>query len=131
MGSVEEALASAAGRALVSAMASGVWYALRDTMAELLGRRDRARVTQVTKSLEASREAVATGAASRETVATRWQGRLEALIEEDPDAAVALRSIIDRTGGDIAFQPVSERESYTSGRTQVLQHNYGGATIVA
>ncbi|WP_189215053.1 MULTISPECIES: hypothetical protein [Streptomyces] len=112
-------------------MASTAWQAVRDSLAELLGRRDRARVKQVINSLEESRQIVTEGASTGEVVAIRWQGRLEALIEEDPDAARVLRSIIAGVGSDSAFQPVSERETYTSGKSQILQHNYGGGTIVA
>ncbi|MEU3184786.1 hypothetical protein ABZ707_11355 [Streptomyces sp. NPDC006923] len=130
MDAIAASVAAAAGRVLVQAMMTDAWQAMRDRMAELLSRRAPARMDQMTSALEDARQVVSSGSSSSEIVAIRWQGRLEALLEDDPDAVDALRSIVENSDDGSVYRPISSAGGGTAGRTQIVQHNIGGGTIL-
>jgi hypothetical protein len=101
------ALAATGGTALVTAMVTDGWEAVRTRFARLLGRGETAETETVEARLERSRAQLATlsGAelerASAEQ-ATAWQARFEDLLESDPAAAETLQNLV----GEVQAQGV-------------------------
>ncbi|MFE9820345.1 hypothetical protein [Streptomyces sp. NBC_00236] len=122
-------IAAAAGRVLVQAMVTESWPVLRDRLARLMSRRAEDREAQMTSALEDTRHVVLSGSSSSEVAAIRWQGRLEALIEDDPSAVEELQSIVDSSADPSVYRPISVVNGSTAGWTQIVQHNLGGGTI--
>ncbi|MFC8453698.1 hypothetical protein [Kitasatospora sp. NPDC057223] len=122
-------IAATAGRVIVQTMASDGWRGFRDRMAELMSRQSRVGPSQVATALDDSREAVISGSSSGEVMAIRWQGRLEAMLEESPESADRLVSLIhDSTEGPSA-SPISVRSEGTAGMAQIVQLNSGGGIV--
>jgi len=96
-------LASAGGTALVQAMATDTWAAVRDSVARVLGRGDERRESAVLQRLDASQAVVRGVTPERETAVrsveeARWSGRIETLLEEHPDQAHELRALLGLIG---------------------------------
>ncbi|PWU48501.1 hypothetical protein DLJ47_28260 [Micromonospora sp. S4605] len=125
------ALARQAGQALVAAMASDAWAVVRDGLTRVYARLDESRAKEVAAALEDSRSSVLAGRSSPEFVATRWQGRLEALLEVYPNQAERLRDVVvhatSLAGADFGRQ--AGGGTSTSGNGQIIASNTGGGII--
>lgn len=93
------ALASTGGAALVTAMVTDGWEAVRARFARLLGRGNAKESETVEARLELSRKALAaaTGAEHERMRADQeiaWRTRLEDLLENDPGAQEELRALV-------------------------------------
>jgi hypothetical protein len=88
------ALAALAGQELVKAMAGDGWAAVRDAAARWFGRGDEQRAQRQGQELEETRTAVQTGTVAESVAAGRWQGRLEALLDEHPELADELTALV-------------------------------------
>jgi hypothetical protein len=93
------ALASTGGTALITAMVTDGWEGVRARFARLLARGDTAETETVAARLERSRTLLATmsggeleRAKAEQVIA--WRVRLEDLLEQDPDAAETLRTLV-------------------------------------
>ncbi|MFG3707070.1 hypothetical protein ACGF7U_20430 [Micromonospora sp. NPDC047670] len=123
-------LAAAASAALIQAMASDVWLNVKDHAARIFGRDESESVARAERVLEDSRERVLTASPDgRDTAsaleAARWEGRLQARLDEDPGFAVAVRDLIAAAraaGGNVAQSTTVQqnvtagRDAYTAGR---------------
>lgn len=92
------ALAAAAGKAVVQAMATDSWVAFRDRIAQIFSGGDSERERQVAGQLSETRDAIRAGHVEAAVAAGRWQGRLETLLENQPEAAVRLEDLIEKIG---------------------------------
>lgn len=90
------ALAGAAAQELVKLMTTDGWHAVRDQFARLFGRGDDQRAARHTEQLEASRAELVGGRIEQNATASRWQGRLEALLEEYPELAGQLTALVQQ-----------------------------------
>lgn len=93
-------LGATGAAALVQAAATEVWQLARSRFIRLFGRGDKEREAAAQRRLDAlAAEVEQTPPAQRDQVRQRllpvWQARLADLIEEDPAAAEALRSLLD------------------------------------
>ncbi|MFD6694957.1 hypothetical protein ACIA8B_30200 [Micromonospora chalcea] len=126
------ALASQAGRALVQTMASEAWPLIRQGLIALYARIGESRANEVTNALEDSRRSVLNGGSTPEVVASRWQGRFEALLEVYPEQAEELREVIVRATSVVdaeAGRPFTVGGGVRLGNSQIIAHNSGGGTI--
>ena len=65
-------------------------------------------------------------------VASRWQGRFEALLEVYPEQAEELREVIVRATSAIdaeSGRPFTVGGGVLLGNSQIIAHNSGGGTI--
>jgi hypothetical protein len=95
------ALATRAADALVQAMVTDAWAALRQRCAQVLGAGDANRQRRADEQLAATRAALTSGELPRDLAASRWQGRLEALLDEHPAVAPDLIRLL------MAFPPAA------------------------
>ncbi|MEU2664890.1 hypothetical protein [Micromonospora sp. NPDC007220] len=123
-------LAAAASAALIQAMASDVWLNVKEHAARILGRDGTESVARADRVLEDSRERVLAASPDRRDTASaleaaRWEGRLQARLEEDPGFAVAVRDLVAavRAAGEgvdlsttVQQNVTAGRDSYTAGR---------------
>lgn len=127
-------LAGAGGTALVQAMATDTWAAVRDSAVRLLGRGDAERESNALVRLDASRETLrqATPATEESVLAAQsalWSGRFEAVLAEHPDRAGLLRSLLsvaeEAVGAHdrhVRTQHISAaRDAYVAGRDQTIR----------
>ncbi|NES12986.1 MULTISPECIES: hypothetical protein [Micromonospora] len=126
-------LARQAGQALVAAMASDAWLAVRDGLTRLYGRMGESRAAEVANALEDSRRTVLEGGSPPEVVATRWQGRFEAMLEVYPEQSEGLREVIVRATSEVDVDPGQQFRvggaATVLGNSQIIAHNSGGGTI--
>ncbi|MEV4770819.1 hypothetical protein [Micromonospora humida] len=132
MDAVMLALASQGGRALVQTMASEAWPLIRQGLTTLYARIGESRASEVTDALEDSRRSVLNGRSTPEIVASRWQGRFEALLEAYPEQAEELREVIIRATS--AVNTESDRHFAVGGgvglgNSQIIARNSGGGMI--
>ncbi|MFG2008747.1 hypothetical protein ACGFNF_06690 [Micromonospora sp. NPDC048868] len=116
-------LAAAASAALIQAMASDVWLNVKEHAARILGRDGTESVARADRVLEDSRERVLAASPDRRDTASaleaaRWEGRLQARLEEDPDFAVAIRELVAavRASGEGVDQSITVQQNVTAGR---------------
>ncbi|MGK5518915.1 hypothetical protein ACSNN9_06105 [Micromonospora sp. URMC 107] len=116
-------LAAAASAALIQAMVSDVWLNVKDHAARVLGRDETESIAREDRVLEDSRERVLTASPERRDAASaleaaRWEGRLQARLEEDPDFAVAIRELVAavRAAGAGVDQSTTVQQNVTAGR---------------
>ncbi|MEU4553806.1 hypothetical protein [Micromonospora violae] len=123
-------LAAAASAALIQAMASDVWLNVKDHAARILGRDEAGSVANLDQVLEDARDRVLTASPERRDEASalegaRWEGRLQARLEEDPGVAISIRDLItmvhaagERVDKSTTVQQnvTAGRDSYTAGR---------------
>jgi hypothetical protein len=94
-------LTALAGRMVVDAAASDGWERVERRYAELLGRGNAEQTSLARRWLEETREQLSGGAGAdtemiRMALAGRWAGRWADLLEENPDAAVELRVLVQQ-----------------------------------
>lgn len=126
-------LAQSAGTTLVTLMATASWERARDSVVRLWHRFQPDRAEAVAVELESSNtDALATaGSGGEETLSelrTQWQERIRRLLTARPDAADALRSVLDEivapeqnasTGSVVQHAIVSgDSRVYQAGRDQ-------------
>ena len=93
-------LASLAGRTLVTAVVTDAWEAARKGFARLLGRGDPDQVRRIERRQDETRSLL-TGPAGTDrdlayaTLEAQWVTRLGDLLEEDPNAEVDLRALVE------------------------------------
>jgi|GEM_PF-6876136 len=92
-------LAVAGASALVNAMVTDGWEGVRKKIATLFGRGDHKQAQDALTRLDRSQAELVRRsgedlAHAQQVQATRWQARLEDLLEEHPDAAQDLRAIV-------------------------------------
>ncbi|MFD6563863.1 hypothetical protein [Micromonospora profundi] len=116
-------LAAAASAALIQAMASDVWLNVKVHAARILGRDEAGAATGMDQILEDSRERVLAASPDRRDQASaleaaRWEGRLQARLEEDPGFAVAVRDLVTaiRAAGEGVDQSITVQQNVTAGR---------------
>jgi hypothetical protein len=88
-------LAATAGQELIKVMVTDGWASIRDRAALWFGRGDAQRAKQQAQQLDETRVAVQSGQLKQEAAASRWQGRLEALLDEHPELADDLHALVD------------------------------------
>jgi hypothetical protein len=117
------ALAASAAQTLVTAMTTDGWAMVRERFARLVGRGDDAAAARAAQSLETAR--ADTTVSGPDTVAGRWQGRLEMLIEEHPEVAAELAALLTELGeardGSDRVRIVSGRDTFYAGRDQIIR----------
>ncbi|WP_326563858.1 hypothetical protein [Micromonospora peucetia] len=116
-------LAAAASGALIQAMVSDVWLNVKGHAARILGRDGTESVARADRVLEDSRERVLTASPDRRDAASaleaaRWEGRLQARLEDDPVFAVAIRELVAavRAAGEGVDQSTTVQQNVTAGR---------------
>jgi RNA polymerase sigma factor (sigma-70 family) len=106
------ALAALAGQMVVDAAGTDEWEAAGRGSAQLLGRKDAKQTKLVELWLEDSREQLASGAGPdmeliRTALAGRWARRWADLLEEEPDAEVELRALVEEIQAALPAEQVS------------------------
>ena len=96
------ALAALAGRMLVAVAGTDAWETARNGFAELLGRGQAEQIRLAEQRLDETRKQLTTAAPADvgrigAALAERWAGRWEDLLEENPDAEAALRTLVLQT----------------------------------
>ncbi|MER5335285.1 hypothetical protein [Micromonospora sp. NPDC002717] len=116
-------LAAAASAALIQAMVSDVWLDVKAHAARILGRDETASVARADRVLEDSRERLVAAPPERRDEASaleaaRWEGRLQARLDEDPGFAVAVRDLLAavRAAGGAVDQSTTVQQNVTAGR---------------
>lgn len=132
---VEESLlplASMAGQAIVAAAATDVWASVKRRFARLLGHGDQRQTDQVERRLEHVREEL-TGAPAdqlvrfQEQLAIAWQTRLLDALEEHPEIAGELRSLIDEVHTQLSASAVDAAgHGLAAGRDVTVTASTGG-----
>lgn len=124
------ALAATASSALLQAMLSDVWPAVKQRAALILGRADGAAESRVDRAMEDSRGRVLAAAPERRNQvlvleAARWEGRLLARLDEEPGFADTVRELIaaiQAAGGPghgsttVGQHVTAGRDAYVAGR---------------
>jgi hypothetical protein len=130
-------LASTGGTALITAMVTDGWEGVRTRFARLLARGDTAETETVAARLERSRTLLATASgeelerAKAEQVIA-WRARLEDLLEQDPDAAQTLRTLVTeiqvvRSGGRVEQHATAHDQAQQVVQGHGVQNvNFGG-----
>lgn len=126
------AVAAAAAQALVQAMTSDSWAWVRDRVAGLFGRAEEGQTARAAESLEQARADLAS--AGDASVAGRWQGRLELLLEQHPDLAVELKTLVtqilaQREAPTVAFDVRAGRDAYSAAGDQTINQTFGGTDV--
>ncbi|SCL45991.1 hypothetical protein GA0070606_0899 [Micromonospora citrea] len=116
-------LAAAASAALIQAMASDVWLNVKDHAARIFGRDESESVARAERVLEDSRDRLYAAAPDRMDEASaleaaRWEGRLQARLEDDPSFAIAVRELVAavRAAGEDVGQSTTVQQNVTAGR---------------
>jgi len=121
-----EALATAGGSALVTAMVTDGWESVKAGFARLLGRGDESRSAVAAERLERSRGVLAglSGAElerARAAQQAAWAARLADLLEERPDAAGELEALVGQAGGGSAAGRVQQVVTGSGQAQQAVQ----------
>src|SRR5580693_3045649 len=92
-------LAEAAGQAVVTVAATDAWGTVKAGVARLLGRGDQGKTAVAGQRLEDTRHELAAAApadlvAAQMRLAVAWSTRLADLLDDDPDAAAPLRTLL-------------------------------------
>lgn len=137
------ALAATAGTALVQAMVTDSWVTTRDRAARILGRGNPARRQGAVEQMEATRASLRSGKVVASTAESRWQGRLEAILEDHPELAEELAQLVENTGGQLSERAVVTQTVRAGNRATVNQaardinattnrrtNNFGGILVV-
>jgi hypothetical protein len=124
LGEAAAELAATGGTALVTAMVTDGWEAVKARLARLLGRGDAKEVDRAAARLDEGRALLAV-LAGRELQQARkeqelaWRVRLGDLLERQPDAESELRSLLVEMEGRAGESAVSVEQHVTaSGRAQ-------------
>ncbi|MFJ8540683.1 hypothetical protein ACIRFH_01465 [Streptomyces sp. NPDC093586] len=123
------ALAGTAGTTVVTLMATNAWESARDGVVALWRRFQPARAENIGEELDAGREelllARRTGDAESEAeLAAEWQGRVRRFLLARPEAADALRRILDELNPSPPQEPGTERvrlQARASGSARIYQ----------
>jgi Tetratricopeptide repeat len=126
------ALAAAAGNTVVTAATSDAWEAARRGFARLLGRGDAEREQLAEQRLEETREQLAGHARTdreeaRAALAAQWTTRLADLLEENPDADVNLRTLVQKIQKEQRAGTVSAADlAVAAGQDMTISASSGG-----
>lgn len=123
------ALAGTAGTTVVTLMVTNAWESARDGMVTLWRRFQPARAESIGEELEAGRADLllareAGDADSEAELTAEWQGRLRRLLLARPEAADALRQVLDELNPSSSGEPAVQRirlQAQASGSARVYQ----------
>jgi hypothetical protein len=116
------ALAGMVSEAIIQAMATDGWQSARPRITQALQRTGRA--DRLQDLLDTDQESLRQGTATAQTVAGRWQGRLESLIERHPQIEGELRTLL----ADLRQQPAAAGPM-TMARTRGTALQAGGNIV--
>ena len=126
------ALASLAGRTVVSAATTDAWQAAKRGMARLFGRSGPRQEQLAEQRLDQTRNQLASLDDSdveqaRSVLAAQWATRLTDLLEEDPDAEADLRALVQQIQQALPAGMVSAADhAVAAGRDVNVQADHGG-----
>lgn len=123
------ALAGTAGTAVVTLMVTTAWDSTRDGMVALWRRFQPSRAESIGEELEAGREDLLLARQAGDTeseaeLTAEWQGRVRRFLLAQPEAADALRGILDELDPSLPGRPGTERihlQAHASGSARVYQ----------
>ncbi|MFI7388140.1 hypothetical protein [Streptomyces sp. NPDC049813] len=122
------ALAGTAGTTVVTLMATHAWESARDGVVALWHRFQPARADAVRAELEAGREDLlmaqeAGDTASEAELTAEWQARLRRLLLARPEAADALREVLDELAPSLPAEAGTQirLQAHASGTARVYQ----------
>ncbi|MGY0021304.1 hypothetical protein [Streptomyces sp. cg35] len=123
------ALAGTAGTTVITLMATNAWESAREGVVALWRRFQPARAESIREELEAGREdlllAREAGDAESETELTaEWQSRLRRFLLAQPEAADALRQVLDELNPSPSEEPGTQQirlQAQASGSARVYQ----------
>ncbi|MEV4927364.1 hypothetical protein [Streptomyces roseoverticillatus] len=126
-----ESLAAAGGSAVVGAAATDAWHTARAGVARLLGRGDDHQERYAIERLdhtatELEQAADGTRQQLRDKLQNRWAGRLEILLEENPEAAHELRELIERVRAELPAAQQSWVQNNTAQAGAIQYITQGG-----
>ncbi|MFW5416389.1 hypothetical protein J0910_07175 [Nocardiopsis sp. CNT-189] len=119
-------LATDGAAALMQAMVSDLWQGVRPRFAALFGKgRD-----AVDEELEQVRAEIDEGAADSGDIEDEWAARLRRVLKRDPQAAEALRAIIDEVAPEQGpvYSSVNTISGHVHGNAVQIGHVHGNAT---
>jgi len=121
-------LASAGATALVTAMVTDGWEAIRTRVARLLGRGEAERERAISMELDTSkaaliRDGAGMAAPARLAEEEAWRIRLVAMLEHDPSAATELWAIVAQVRGPVV--EAAGVELHAEAHDQAQQANLG------
>lgn len=120
-------LAQGAGTTLVTLMATDAWQATREGITRLWRRVQPQRADTVTAELEAGQAEVLAALAADDQEAlselrAEWQGRFRRLLVAQPEAAAALRRLLDELApAEQVAAPAVTQQATASGHARVYQ----------
>jgi hypothetical protein len=120
-------LAVLAAQEVVKAMAGDGWHAVRDRVAQLIGRGDPQRAERQTTQLDRSRDELRAGRLAPEAAAERWQGRFEDLLDEYPELADELQKLVAARDGASGSAVTADGHGVAAGRDMVMHVSGGSA----
>jgi hypothetical protein len=129
------ALASVAGRTVVSAAATDGWETARHGFAKLLGRGNSKQVQLAEQRLADTRKELAAAVGPeweeiRSALAAQWATRLADLLEEHPDAEADLRALVQRIQAALPVDMVSAADhAVVAGRDVKITADRGGLAV--
>ena len=132
-----EAIVTAAGSAMVGAMATDAWDEAKSLVARLLGRGDSRRVEAMTVQLEEDATLVAKSGnnvidAVRAELVPVWRRRLADFIEANPEAASELQAFVERVEAQLPARQQAWFRQYnqaSSGGTVIAHQGTGTQRI--
>ena len=123
------ALAALAGRTVVAAASTDAWAACKRGFGRLLGRGDPKEEQLAEQRLEETRQQLAgvDSEQARAALAERWTGRLEDLLEANPDAEAELRALVQEIQAQLPAGVVSAADhAVAAGRDVNISASGGG-----
>ncbi|MEV1023174.1 hypothetical protein [Streptomyces sp. NPDC050264] len=123
------ALAGTAGTTVTTLMVTNAWEAAREGVVALWRRFQPARADSIRAELEAGREDLllareAGDAGSEAELTAEWQGRLRRFLLAQPEAADALRRVLDELNPSPSGEPAAQQihlRAQASGSARVYQ----------
>jgi hypothetical protein len=115
------ALAAGLGQALVQAMVSDGWNTARERFAGTLSRGNKDRQARTEQQLDETAASVRDGSLDSSTASSRWQGRLEAWLEENPDGATEMRTLLSSMQRQISQSATRAQTANASGNAIINQ----------
>lgn len=104
-------LAGTVAGALIKAMSTHLWPAVRSDVAEVLGHGVQRRIEFVAARLDAARDELSLVPLERQTqaraeVTTEWRGSIHAVLWEHPELAPELRAVLGEIGPALPHLPM-------------------------
>lgn len=119
------ALAATVGKALVQAMVTDGWGAVRDQFARVLGRGNDDRRVRTAQQLDETATLLRSGRLEQAGATGRWQGRIESWLEDNPDGADELSALLAKIQKGQRRTPVPNQQATASGNSTINQVHGG------